>query len=154
MGFLQGYCEEFFPYHPECIACRQGKSTYNHRCRKDGRDIHELSCDFFFYQEQKFLVMYDSHTEMTGVAPVGDLEQSRKWIRHWIAEFGLLGPLSNNHALEVFTDAEKAVGNMIRQADVGRPVKIQKAPPQGHETIGAAETSIRKLKDSIAREWL
>ena len=92
--------------------------------------------------------MYDSHTEMTGVAPVGDWEQSRKWIRHWIAEFGLLGPLSNNHALEVFTDAEKAVGNMIRQADVG------KAPPQGHETIGAAETSIRKLKDSIAREWL
>ena len=48
---------------------------------------------------------------------------------HWVAEFGLLGPLSNDHALEVFTDSEKAVGRLIWQADVGRPVKIQKAPP-------------------------
>lgn len=74
----------------------------------------------------------------TGVAPVGDLEQSRKWIHHWVAEFGLLGPLSNDHALEVFTDSEKAVARLIWQADVGRPVKIQKAPPHGHATIGAA----------------
>ena len=139
-----------FPYSPECIQCRQGKSTYQHRRRKCGVDVHELSCDFFFYQQRKYLVMYDSHTGMTGFAPVGDLEQARKWIRHWVAEFGLLGPLSNNHALEVFTDSEKAVGALIRQADVGRPVKLQKAPPQGHETIGSAETSVRKLKDSMA----
>ena len=57
---------------------------------------------------------------------------------HRVAEFGLFGPLSNDHALEVFTDSEKAVGRLIWQADVGRPVKIQKAPPQGHATIGAA----------------
>ena len=139
-----------YPYSPECIQCRQGKSTYQHRRKKDGTDIHELSADFFFYQQQKFLVMFDSYTGMTGIAPIGNLEQSRRWIRQWVSEFGLLGPLSNNHALEVFTDSEKAVGNLIRQADVGRPVKLQKAPPQGHETVGAAETSIRKLKDSIS----
>ena len=140
-----------FHYSPECIQCRQGKSTYQHRRRKCGVDAHELSCDFFFYQQRKYLVMYDSHTGMTVFAPVGDLEQACKWIRHWVAEFGLLGPLSNNHALEVFTDSEKAVGALIRQAGVGRPaVKLQKAPPQGHETIGSAETSVRKLKDSMA----
>ena len=139
-----------FPYSPECIQCRQGKPTYKHRRRIGGKDIHELSCDFFFYEEQKFMVLYDSHTGMTGIAPMDDMIQARRWIKHWVAEMGLLGPLSTNYALEVYTDAEQAVSNAVREADIGRPIKVQKAPPQAHEAVGAAESSIRKLKDGMA----
>ena len=139
-----------FPYHPDCIACRQGKSTYQHRRKKEGKDIHELSCDFFFYEGQKFLAMTDSYTGMIAALPAADTEKARQWVRHWISEFGLIGPLSLQHPLEIFTDAEKSVGSLIRESDIGRPIRIQKAAPQAHESVGAAEGCIRKLKDAVA----
>ena len=58
---------------------------------------------------------------------------------HWVAEFGLFGSsVITIMLLKCSHDSEEAVGRLIWQADVGRPVKIQKAPLQGHATIGAA----------------
>ena len=34
------------------------------------------------------------------------------------------GHFQKNHAMEVHTDSEEAVGALLRQADVGRPVKV------------------------------
>ena len=49
---------------------------------------------------------------------------------------------------EVYTDSEEPVGALFRQADVGRPVKIDKSS-QGQST-GVAEGAVRKVKDAVA----
>ncbi len=48
-------------------------------------------------------------------------------------------PLSNNHALEVYTDSEEAVGALLRR----------RLTSQG-ESTGVAEGAIRKIKDVAA----
>ena len=83
-------------------------------------------------------------TRFIGIAQLFDLEESRKWLRHWLTESGLLGPLSNNHAMEVHTDSEEAVGALSGEADVGRPLKIDKSS-QG-QSVGVAEGAVRKIK--------
>ena len=50
-----------------------------------------------------------------------------------------MGPLSNNHALEVYTDSEEAVGALLRR----------RLTSQGDST-GVAEGAIRKIKDVAA----
>ena len=47
-------------------------------------------------------------------------------------------------ALEVYTDSGEAVGAVIRQADVGRPAKIDKSS-EG-QSPGVAEGAVRKIK--------
>ena len=59
-----------------------------------------------------------------------------------------MGPLSNNHALKVYADSEEAVGTLLRQADVGRPAKIDKS--SDGQSIRVAESAIRKIKDAAA----
>ena len=59
-----------------------------------------------------------------------------------------MGPLSNNHALKVYADSEEAVGILLRQADVGRPAKIDKS--SDGQSIRVAESAIRKIKDAAA----
>ena len=51
-------------------------------------------------------------------------------------------------ALEVYTDSGEAVGAVIRQADVGRPVKIDTSS-QG-QSVGVAGGADRKIKDAVA----
>ena len=58
------------------------------------------------------------------------------------------GPFSNNHALEVHTDSEEAVGALSGEADVGRPLKIDKSS-QG-QSPQVAEGAIRKINDAVA----
>ena len=54
------------------------------------------------------------------------------------------GPLSNNHALKVYADSEEAVGTLLRQADVGRPAKIDKSSEGQSPRV--AEGAVRKIK--------
>ena len=51
-------------------------------------------------------------------------------------------------ALEVCTDSGEAVGAVIRQADVGRPVKLDTSA-QG-QSVGVAGGAVRKIKDAVA----
>ena len=47
------------------------------------------------------------------------------------------------------TDQEDAVGTLIGGANFGVRVVPQQAPPQGHETVGGAERTVRKATRTI-----
>ena len=87
-------------------------------------------------------------TRFIGIAQFGDLEESIH------SEFAVgsrslvLGRLSSNHAMEVYTDSKEAVAALSREADVGRPGKIGKSS-QG-QWISVAEGAVRKIKDAVA----
>ena len=45
------------------------------------------------------------------------------------------------------TDSETAVSALIRRANLGIRVVTQRAPPQGHESVGGVERAVRSLKE-------
>ena len=150
-----------YPFHPDCLACKQAKGTTQHRRRsKKGFPVTELYADFFFYSlgdnetktEYKFLALYDAATGLLGVVPMSesDVRTIGSWVVKWLGEFNVLGLSAAQHPLEVVTDKEKQVGNILVQANIGREVALKRAPPQSHESVGAGESAIRRLKEGVS----
>ena len=62
--------------------------------------------------------------------------------------FNLVGP--SKYPLEILTDAEQAVTALLRGIDVGRALSIVRGAPQAHQSVGAAENSVRVMKEGLA----
>ena len=140
------------PYLPTCPACNVLQSTssfFKSVIRDCGR--------FFFVpsksgEQFKYLAIFDLNTGMRGCIPVeSDIRRTQLWLESWLAEFCLVGtPNSETYPLEVITDAEQSVGALFRSVQVNRAISISKAAPQGHETVGHAENTVRYLKEALA----
>ena len=93
----------------------------------------------------KFLVMTEMSTRMVGCALVGtNADHTSTWIRYWMNAFGLT---TAGSAVLLRTDSETAVSALIRRANLGIRVVTQRAPPQGHESVGGVERAVRSLKE-------
>ena len=60
---------------------------------------------------------------------------------------GCLG--DSQGVLAVSTDDEEAVGNVFSRLQVGKDVRVSKAPPQGQAMNGSAERSVRAIKENF-----
>ena len=59
----------------------------------------------------------------------------------------LLGLTTAGSAVLLRTDSETAVSALIRRANLGIRIVTQRAPPQGHESVGGVERAVRTLKE-------
>ena len=148
------------PFMSECPHCRMTRGVTQHR---RGRDVSnrpvELQADFCFINlvtgtfvkdqpsapNMKVLVLTEMSTRMLGCALVGtSADHTSKWIRYWMNAFGLT---TAGSAVLLRTDSETAVSALIRRANLGIRVVTQRAPPQGHESVGGVERAVRSLKE-------
>lgn len=149
---MQGH----FPFHPDCLTCAAAKSTSHRRRKRKDAMQSELICDFLFIptgmrapSTYKYLILADAITGMRGIAPVEtDARSTQQWVKAWLAEFNLVGP--SKYPLEILTDAEQAVTALLRGIDVGRALSIVRGAPQAHQSVGAAENSVRVMKEGLA----
>ena len=148
------------PFMSECPHCRMTRGVTQHRRGKDvsNRPV-ELQADFCFINlvtgtfvkdqpsapNMKVLVLTEMSTRMLGCALVGtSADHTSKWIRYWMNAFGLT---TAGSAVLLRTDSETAVSALIRRANLGIRVVTQRAPPQGHESVGGVERAVRSLKE-------
>ena len=148
------------PFMSECPHCRMTRGVTQHR---RGRDVSnrpvELQADFCFINlvngafvkdqpsapNMKVLVLTEMSTRTLGCALVGtSADHTSKWIRYWMNAFGLT---TAGSAVLLRTDSETAVSALIRRANLGIRVVTQRAPLQGHESVGGVERAVRSLKE-------
>ena len=68
-------------------------------------------------------------------------------LAHWLSEFATPSP----QVIELFTDAETAVGNLFKSGlEGGARVWARQAGPQNHETVGAVERTARRSEEGAA----
>ena len=85
---------------------------------------------------------------MVGVVHMGpNTDHVRASVQRWLGEMGCLG--DSHGVLVVSTDDEEAVGNVVSRLQVGKDVRISKAPPQGQAMNGSAERSVRAIKENF-----
>ena len=142
--------QSHFPFHPDCLTCAAAKST-SHRRRKP-KDAMQFVISYSFQlapSTYKYLILADATTGMQGIAPVqADERSTQQWVKAWLAEFNLGGP--SKYPLEIPTDAEAPVTALLRGVDVGSALSIVQGAPQAHQSVGAAENSIRGMKEGLA----
>ena len=76
-----------------------------------------------------------------------DVEAARRQIVVWLQHFGLT---SKAVSIDVHTDSERAVGEIIGSSTGRYTFAIRRAAPQQHRSIGSAERTVRELKESFA----
>ena len=83
-----------------------------------------------------------------GYVVVGeDVEATRRQIVVWLQHFGLT---SKAVSIDVHTDSERAVGEIIGNSNGRYTFAIRRAAPQQHRSIGSAERAVRELKESFS----
>ena len=144
------------------IALHVNKQKEPHNIDAGLRKVSlSLNCmQIFFYSlgdnetktDYKFLALYDAATGLPGVVPMSenDVRTIGSWVVKWLGEFNVLGLSAAQHPLEVVTDKEKQVGNILMQANIGREVALKCASPQSHESVGAVESAMRRLKEGVS----
>ena len=148
------------PFMSGCPHCQKTRGVTQHRRGKDaGNRPVELQADFCFINlvtgtfvkdqpnapNMKILVMTEMSTRMVGCALVGtSADHTSTWIRYWMNAFGLT---TAGSAVLLRTDSETAVSALIRRANLGIRIVTQRAPPQGHESVGGVERAVRTLKE-------
>ena len=68
-------------------------------------------------------------------------------IETWLDSFGLM---SNLTSVVLYTDDEKAVGDLVGKSTRHYLFQVRRAAPQQHRSVGGAERAVRKLKESLA----
>ena len=76
-------------------------------------------------------------------------QRTRSLIKQWLSEFALDG-LNTRFAVEVVTDAEQGVGNLLKAADTATRMAVRQAPRQAHEVVGLGERSVRYVIETLA----
>ena len=148
------------PFMSGCPHCQKTRGVTQHRRGKDvGNRPVELQADFCFINlvtgtfvkdqpnapNMKILVLTEMSTRMVGCALVGtSADHTSTWIRYWMNAFGLT---TAGSAVLLRTDSETAVSALIRRANLGIRIVTQRAPPQGHESVGGVERAVRTLKE-------
>ena len=116
---LQGHV----PYDPRCTICARGKSTFQHRRRREGALETEVQADFGFLTTRgelvedetdgtiKILALTELSTNCVGYVVVGPEARSVKsLIQKWLDHFGLA---SSTSSVVLHTDAERAVSELV-----------------------------------------
>ena len=106
------------PYDPRCTICARGKSTFQHRRRREGALETEAQADFGFLTTRgemvddvadgtiKVLVLTELSTNCVGYVVTGQETRSVKnQICKWLDHFGLA---SSTSSVVLHTDAERA----------------------------------------------
>ena len=153
---LQGHV----PHHPNCVQCAKGRTTFAHRRGKGEVTECELQCDFAFLSSKgefseeeiercvKVLVMHEQSSNSVGYVLVdSDLSGVRNRIEKWLDHFGLS---SEKSSIVLQTDAERAVSELVTRVSSRFTFVVRRASPQQHRSIGGAERTVRRLKESLA----
>ena len=129
-------------FHPDCLLCRSAKGVTHHRRQSKEQTAIEVYADFGFLP-QKFLAMVEPDSMARHFVLVNPLEKAQAEITRF---FNYLG-ISRGYAILVRTDAEIAVGNLLKGVVSCR---VERAAPQAHESVGHAERCIRFGKGMFA----
>ena len=153
---LQGHV----PYDPRCTICARGKSTFQHRRRREGALETEVQADFGFLTTRgelvedetdgtiKILALTELSTNCVGYVVVGPEARSVKsLIQKWLDHFGLA---SSTSSVVLHTDAERAVSELVGTSSDKYTFLVRRARPQQHQSNGGAERAVRRLKESLA----
>ena len=135
------------PFDPNCPVCQKTKGVSQHRRKVDGTNVVEISADFFFIKDVKFLVICERFSGMVGSVWMSpNTDHVRAGVQKWLHEMGCLG--DGTGILSVNTDGEDAVGNVFTHLQIGKDVRVSKAPPQGQAVNGSAERSVTAIKEN------
>ena len=148
------------PFNPNCLECAKGRSVFQHRRDKGDRKEVSIQADFAFLNTTgeivadelpgsvKILVLTEMMSRCIGYVVVGeDVEAARRQIVVWLQHFGLT---SKAVSIDVHTDSERAVGEIIGNSTGRYTFAIRRASPQQHRSIGSAERAVRELKESFS----
>ena len=148
------------PYDPRCTLCARGKSVFHHRRRRANMLETEVQADFAFLTTRGELVSEDVEgtikvlvlTELASgcvgyVVVENEIPRVRAQICRWLEHFGLT---STTTGVILHTDAERAVADLVGRASERYTFNVRRANPQQHQSVGAAERAVRKLKESLA----
>ena len=148
------------PFDPRCTICARGKSTFQHRRRREGALETEVRADFGFLTTRgelvedeadgtiKVLVLTELSTNCVGYVIVGQETRSVKnQICKWLDHFGLA---SSTSSVVLHTDAERAVSELVGTSSDKYTFLVRRARPQQHQSNGGAERAVRRLKESLA----
>ena len=135
-----------YPFDVRCESCRMNKSVTRHP-RKTLKQGHEVQADFFFLHGHKFLALKESDSGAVGVTAASG-EAAIREIKVFLGFLGLDGvPGAADRPLCIVTDAEAAVGALLKQVPASRNFRILQAAPQSHESVGGGERAVRVLKE-------
>ena len=153
---MQGH----IPFDPRCTICARGKSVFQHRRRREGLLETEIQADFGFLTTRgelvsdevegnfKVLVLTELSSGCVGYVVVEpDVAKVRSQICKWLEHFGLT---STTTAIILHTDAERAVAELVGRATDKYTFNVRRANPQQHQSVGAAERTVRRLKEGLA----
>ena len=148
------------PFNPNCLECAKGRSVFQHRRDKGDRKEVSIQADFAFLKTSgeiatdelpgsvKILVSTEMMSRCIGYVVVGeDVEAARRQIVAWLQHFGLT---SKAVSIDVHTDSERAVGEIIGSSTGRYTFAVRRASPQQHRSIGSAERAVRELKESFS----
>ena len=148
------------PFNPNCLECAKGRSVFQHRRDKGDRKEVSIQADFAFLNTTgeivadelpgsvKILVLTEMMSRCIGYVVVGeDVEAARRQIVVWLQHFGLT---SKAISIDVHTDSERAVGEIIGNSTGRYTFSIRRAAPQQHRSVGAAERTVRELKEAFS----
>ena len=149
-----------FPHHPQCTECAKGRAVFQHRRKKHDKVECEVQADFAFISKRgetsehdtgrniKVLVMTELLSGCIGFVVVSENKaQVQTAIARWLDSFGLV---SQQTSIVLHTDDEVSVGELVGRSSKHYLFQIRRAAPQQHRSIGGAERSVRKLKESLA----
>ncbi len=148
------------PHNPHCLECARGRTTHSHRRRKGDTVETEVQADFGFLSQHgevseversgavRVLVLTELLSGAIGYVVVGDdLSKSRGLVSKWLQHFGV-----ENETCSVIlhTDAEQAVRSLVTSSTSKIVFQVRKARNQQHQSIGGAERSVRRLRETLA----
>ena len=147
------------PYDPRCTICARGKSVFQHRRRRAGLLETEIQADFAFLTTRgevvseetgnyKILALTELSSGCVGYVVVErDLVKVKTQICRWLDHFGLT---STTTGIILLTDAERAVAELVGKTADKYTFNVRRANPQQHQSVGAAERAVRRLKESLS----
>ena len=138
------------PFAAWCSHCVKAKGIKQHRRRsQDDRLQIALAADFLFIGDFKVLALHERSTSSIGaIVMTSDVSRDRNVFCKWLQEMGVssVGGVS----IQLTTDAEPAVASFITGASQGHQWMVEWSSPQNHDFIGAAERTVRTIKEGLA----
>ena len=96
----------------------------------------------------KVLVLTELSSGCIGYVVVeSDVSKVRTQICRWLEHFGLT---STTTGVILHTDAERAVAELVGKSSERYTFNVRRANPQQHQSVGAAERAVRRLKESLS----
>ena len=95
------------------------------------------------------LALHERSTSFIGaIVMTSDVSQDRNLFCKWLQEMGVssVGGVS----IQLTTDAEPAAASFITGASQGHQWMVERSAPQNHDFIGAAERTVRTIKEGLA----